>query len=84
MADSTIEAIRGGKLAAVRAAVKANPEAARHPKQAASRGNARTMQAVLDTGGDLGCRDKQGRTSINVVTLTGRNKLLALMPAAAH
>ena len=32
MADALIEAIRGGNLAAVRTAGKANPEAVRHPK----------------------------------------------------
>ena len=143
MADELIDAIRGGKLAAARAAVKAGPEAARQPKymvaagrlgslpiiqllhrngsdlnnlicwgqipqtmwllahnaspniadtengwtavhQAASRGNARIMRAVLDAGGDLGRRDKQGRTPIDVARSVGRDKLLALMSAAAR
>jgi ankyrin repeat protein len=52
--------------------------------QAASRGNARIMRAVLDAGGDLGRRDKQGRTPIDVARSVGRDKLLALMSAAAH
>jgi ankyrin repeat protein len=52
--------------------------------QAASRGNARIMRAVLDAGGDLGRRDKQGRTPIDVARSMGRDKLLALMSAAAH
>jgi ankyrin repeat protein len=51
--------------------------------QAASRGNARMMQAVLDAGGDLRRRDKQGRTPIDIARLSGRDKLIALMPAAA-
>jgi ankyrin repeat protein len=51
--------------------------------QAASRGNAHIMRAVLDAGGDLGRRDKQGRTPIDVARLMGRDKLLALMWAAA-
>jgi hypothetical protein len=32
MADELIEAIRGGKLPAIRGTLKANPEAARCPK----------------------------------------------------
>jgi ankyrin repeat protein len=52
--------------------------------QAASRGNARIMRAVLDAGGGLGRRDKQGRTPVDVARLMGREKLLALMSAAAH
>jgi ankyrin repeat protein len=52
--------------------------------QAASRGNASIMRAVLDAGGDLGRRDKQGRTPIDVARLMGRDKLLALMAAATH
>jgi ankyrin repeat protein len=51
--------------------------------QAASRGHARTMRAVLDAGGDVGRRDQQGRTPIDLVRLMGRDKLVGLMPAAA-
>lgn len=51
--------------------------------QAASRGNARIMQAVLDAGGDLGFRDKQRRTPIDIARLTRRDKLMPLMAAAS-
>jgi len=51
--------------------------------QAASRGNARMMRAVLDAGGDLGRCDKQGRTPIDIARSMDRDKLLALMSAAA-
>jgi ankyrin repeat protein len=49
--------------------------------QAASRGNARIMRAVLDAGGDLGRRDKQGRTPTDIARLAGRDTLVALMAA---
>jgi ankyrin repeat protein len=74
MADELIEAIRSGDLAAIRPAIQANPAAA-------SRGNARTMRAVLDAGRDLGCRDKQGRTPIDIARLAGRDELLAMAAA---
>jgi ankyrin repeat protein len=51
--------------------------------QAASRSNARIMQAVLDAGGDLARRDTQGRTPIDIARLTGRDKLVELMAAAS-
>jgi ankyrin repeat protein len=49
--------------------------------QAATRGNARIMQAVLDAGGDLGRRVKQGRTPIDIGRLAGRDKPIAVMAA---
>jgi hypothetical protein len=102
MADALIEAIRGGNLAAVRTAGKANPEAVRHPKymlaagqlgsalaleygggagRAPSRGNARVMQAVLDASGDLGRRDEQGRTPVDIARLADPDKPAAVMAA---
>jgi len=56
MADALIEAIRGGKLAAVRTAVKANPEGARHPKYmvaAGQSGSLRILQLLHHNGSDL-------------------------------
>jgi ankyrin repeat protein len=50
-----------------------------HP--AASRGNARITQAVLDAGGDLGRRDKQGRTPVDIARLACRDKMVASMAA---
>jgi hypothetical protein len=81
MVDAIIEAIRGGRSAAVRPAVKANPEAARQPKYVGAAGR---LRAVLDAGGGLGRRDRQGRTPIDVARLMGRHKPLAFMSAAAH
>jgi ankyrin repeat protein len=49
--------------------------------QAASRGNIRIMQAVLDAGGDMQRRDKQGRTPVDIARQAGRAKLLAAMAA---
>jgi ankyrin repeat protein len=43
--------------------------------QAASRGNARMMRAVLDAGGDTARRDQQGRTPADVA----HKKLLAML-----
>jgi ankyrin repeat protein len=47
--------------------------------QAASRGNARMMQAVLDAGGDLKRRNKDGHTPLDVALAAGRDKLVAMM-----
>lgn len=49
--------------------------------QAASRGNARIMQVVLEAGGDVGPSDKQGRTRLDIARLAGRDKLVAVMAA---
>ena len=46
--------------------------------QAASRGNARMMRAVLDAGGDLRRRDKHGRTPVDIARAPGRDKLVAM------
>jgi len=47
--------------------------------QAASRGNRRMLQAVLDAGGDLTLRDKEGYTPRNVAERMGRGQLAAIM-----
>ena len=47
--------------------------------QAASRGNARMLAAVLDAGGDPARRDKEGRTPRDV---TQSEKLAAMLAAA--
>ncbi|HYL75231.1 MAG TPA: ankyrin repeat domain-containing protein [Bryobacteraceae bacterium] len=47
--------------------------------QAASRGNARMMHAVLDAGADLARRDKQGHTPPAIAKLTGRAKLMEMI-----
>ena len=47
--------------------------------QAASRGNARVLQAVLDAGGDLRRRDKEGRTPVGIARKAGREKLVTMM-----
>lgn len=47
--------------------------------QAASRGNERLLRAVLDAGGDVRRRDKQGMTPVDVAKSMRRGKLLAMM-----
>ena len=47
--------------------------------QAASRGNARLLRAVLDGGGDLTIRDKQRNTPLEIARLMKREKLYAMM-----
>jgi len=49
--------------------------------QAASRGNARMLRAVLDAGGDLSLRDKQNCTPLEVARVRKREKLIAMMSA---
>ena len=49
--------------------------------QAASRGNARMMRAVLDAGGDIARRDKKGYTPRDIARLAGRGKLVEMMSA---
>jgi ankyrin repeat protein len=49
--------------------------------QAASRGNARMMRAVIDAGADLARRDKQGYTPPAIARIAGRAKLLEMMGA---
>jgi len=44
--------------------------------QAASRGNQRMLRAVLDAGGDLSVRDKEGNTPRDIAS---REKLIAMM-----
>ena len=58
MADAVIVAIRTGKLAAVRAAVKENPAAARHPRamlEASRRAFRPAIELLHRRGGDLNC-----------------------------
>jgi len=47
--------------------------------QAASRGNERMLRAVLDAGGDLNRRDRQGRTPLDVAAMSGRKKLIPML-----
>jgi len=47
--------------------------------QAASRGNARMMRAVVDAGGYLAIRDKKGRKPADIAKLALRHKLLPMM-----
>jgi ankyrin repeat protein len=49
--------------------------------QAASRGNARMMRAVLDRGADITRRDLKGSTPLDVARAAGREKLAAMMLA---
>lgn len=49
--------------------------------QAASRGNQRMMRAVLDAGGDVARRDKQGNTPRDIAEMMGRDKMAAVLPA---
>ena len=49
--------------------------------QAASRGNQRMMHAVIDAGGDLKRRDKDGNTARDIAEVMGRGRLAAAMPA---
>lgn len=51
--------------------------------QAASRGNQRMMQAVLEAGGDPGRRDKEGSTPLNIAKAVRRAKLVDMMSASA-
>lgn len=46
-----------------------------HP--AASRGNLRLLDAVLEAGGDPLLRDLEGRTPLDIAILAGREKLIA-------
>ena len=52
--------------------------------QAASRGNERMMRAVLDAGGDLTRRDKQGLTPFDIAKSAGRSKLMPLLSRSTH
>ncbi|MGO9259488.1 MAG: ankyrin repeat domain-containing protein [Bryobacteraceae bacterium] len=45
--------------------------------QAASRGNLRLLEAVLDAGGDRGRRDRTGDTPLDIAVQGGREKLAA-------
>jgi hypothetical protein len=47
--------------------------------QAASRGNARMLQAALRAGGDPARKDKRGHTPLDVARIMRREKLLALL-----
>jgi ankyrin repeat protein len=47
--------------------------------QAASRGNARMLGAVLEAGADLNRRDAAGRTPLDIARLVKREKLVAMM-----
>jgi hypothetical protein len=47
--------------------------------QAVSRGNARLLRAVIDSGADLDRRDQAGRTPLDVARVGKREKLLAMM-----
>ncbi|HUI57285.1 MAG TPA: ankyrin repeat domain-containing protein [Bryobacteraceae bacterium] len=49
--------------------------------QAASRGNARMLRAVLDAGGDMSVGDKQNCTPLEVARFRRREKLAAMMSA---
>ena len=50
--------------------------------QAASRGNERMMRTVIEGGGDLGRRDKEGRTPLDIAQSMRREKLIKVMSAA--
>jgi len=47
--------------------------------QAASRGNARLLKAVIDAGADLQRRDKSGSTPLDVACRAKREKLVAML-----
>lgn len=47
--------------------------------QAASRGNARMMRAVLDAGADLTRRDNRGCTPLAIAKVAGRKQLMEMM-----
>jgi ankyrin repeat protein len=47
--------------------------------QAARRGNAQMMQAVIDAGADLSVRDKKRQTPIEVARAAGRDKVVGLL-----
>jgi ankyrin repeat protein len=47
--------------------------------QAASRGNARLLKAVIDAGADLKRRDKSGATPLDVACRAKREKLVAML-----
>jgi ankyrin repeat protein len=47
--------------------------------QAASRGNARVLAAVLDAGGDRRRKDKKGCTPLVIATRAGRKKVVELL-----
>lgn len=47
--------------------------------QAASRGNAGMMEALLDAGGDVKRRDRDGDTPVDVAAKTKREKLVRMM-----
>jgi ankyrin repeat protein len=70
MADVLIEAIRGGKLASVRTAVKANPEVARHPKYmvaAGQLGSLSVLQLLHRNGSDLNAPYKKYTALSNLI-----------------
>jgi hypothetical protein len=70
MADALISAIRGGKLAAVRTAVKANPGAARHPKYmvaAGQLGSLSILQLVHRNGSDINAAYKNYTALSNLI-----------------
>jgi ankyrin repeat protein len=48
--------------------------------QAASRGNARILKAVLEAGGNFGRPDHDGHTPIDIARKAGKGKLVAMMP----
>lgn len=50
--------------------------------QAASRGNARMMKAVLDAGADLKRKDRYGSTPVEVARSAKRDQLVAMMKEA--
>ena len=52
--------------------------------QAASRGNARIMQAVLEAGGDVHRRDRAQRTPLDVARDRKHGRFLPLMAAKAR
>ncbi len=45
--------------------------------QAASRGNLRLREAVLEAGGDCGRRDREGASPLDIAAQAGRGKLAA-------
>jgi len=47
--------------------------------QAASRGNARMLRAVLDAGGDVTSRDQRHSTPLDVARLMKREKLIGIL-----
>ena len=85
MPDPLKEAIEAGSLEVVKAAIEADPKAARHAKYMGSAAGAAFLPAVQllhQNGGDLKRKDKEGSTPIDIAEDCKRGKLIAMMRAA--